>query len=43
MDSLIELLNAGRRFLWKAHGDGVQVFNWTGKNDYVVPSSGQKE
>jgi hypothetical protein len=24
------------RFLWKASGDEVQVFNWTGKNDYVA-------
>jgi TLD len=24
------------RFLWKAHGDGVRVFKWTGKNDYVA-------
>ena len=32
---LIELLD-GFRFLWKAHGDGVRVFSWTGKNDYVA-------
>jgi hypothetical protein len=24
------------RFLWKAVGDEVRVFNWTGKNDYVA-------
>ncbi len=24
------------RFLWKANGDEVRVFNWTGKNDYVA-------
>jgi hypothetical protein len=24
------------RFLWKASGDEVRVFNWTGKNDYVA-------
>ena len=26
----------GYRFLWKAHGDGVRAFSWTGKNDYVA-------
>lgn len=23
-------------FLWKAHGEDVRVFKWTGKNDYVA-------
>ncbi|KAH9974212.1 TLD-domain-containing protein, partial [Russula compacta] len=27
---------SGESFLWKAQGDGVRVFNWTGKNDYVA-------
>ncbi|KAI0248033.1 TLD-domain-containing protein [Lactifluus subvellereus] len=27
---------SGESFLWKAHGDGVEVFKWTGQNDYVA-------
>jgi len=29
-------IGSGESFLWKAHGDGVRVFKWTGKNDYVA-------
>ncbi|KAI0289267.1 TLD-domain-containing protein [Russula brevipes] len=29
-------IGSGESFLWKAHGDGVRVFNWTGRNDYVA-------
>ncbi|KAI9433434.1 TLD-domain-containing protein, partial [Russula earlei] len=27
---------SGESFLWKVHGNGVRVFSWTGKNDYVA-------
>ncbi|KAI0295160.1 TLD-domain-containing protein [Multifurca ochricompacta] len=27
---------SGESFLWKVHEDGVKVFKWTGKNDYVA-------
>lgn len=29
-------IGSGESFLWKACGDEVRVFNWTGKNDYVA-------
>lgn len=29
-------IGSGESFLWKAHGEGVRIFKWTGKNDYVA-------
>lgn len=29
-------LSLSHSFLWKAHGEDVSVFKWTGKNDYVA-------
>ncbi|KAH9023650.1 TLD-domain-containing protein [Lactarius hengduanensis] len=29
-------IGSGESFLWKAHGEDVRVFKWTGKNDYVA-------